>query len=84
MRRRAEASSVSSRRSFKESNTNGTITNATWSQEAYRGQLVAETTNIVPLVVSLVSNDANNGALKGTAYATNPFPNSGSFSITGP
>ena len=64
-------------------NTDGTITNATWTQEAYRGQLIAETTNIVPLVVSLVSNDAGSGTLKGTAYATNPFPVSGTFTLTG-
>jgi peptidyl-prolyl cis-trans isomerase A (cyclophilin A) len=64
---------------------NGTISNSTWTQEAYRGQLLVQTTNIVPLVVSLVFNDAGSGTLKGTAYPiNNQFPISGTFTLTGP
>jgi hypothetical protein len=69
------------------SNTNGTITNATWNQEAYRGQSVVYTTNIFPLVISLVFNDSGSGTLKGTVYPdppANPSPFSGTFTLTGP
>jgi cyclophilin family peptidyl-prolyl cis-trans isomerase len=60
----------------------GTITSYTWAQEAYRGQLVCQSTNLFPLVLSHVFTSAGGGSFKGTVFSGNPFPVAGTFTHT--
>jgi cyclophilin family peptidyl-prolyl cis-trans isomerase len=60
----------------------GTITQYTWSQEAYRGQLVCQTSNLFPLVLSHVFGGATGGTFKGTVYSASPSPVSGTFTFS--
>jgi peptidyl-prolyl cis-trans isomerase A (cyclophilin A) len=63
---------------------NGSITSYSWGQEAYRGQLVCQSTNLVPLVFSHVYSSAAGGVFKGTVHAQNPFPVAGTFTHSVP
>jgi peptidyl-prolyl cis-trans isomerase A (cyclophilin A) len=60
----------------------GVITQATWLQEAYRGQLSCYS-NLPPLVIGYDFTSATGGTFKGTAY-TSPSPTAiaGTFTIT--
>lgn len=63
----------------------GAITGYTWTQEAYRGQLVLQSTNVAPLVLSLVFTNSTSGTFKGTAF-TQPssLAVAGTFTRTAP
>jgi cyclophilin family peptidyl-prolyl cis-trans isomerase len=62
-------------------NSNGTITSSTWTQEAYRAQIVVQSTNLVPFVLSLAFTSANGGVFRGTAYTSSPFTVTGTFTF---
>lgn len=62
----------------------GTITSYSWSQEAYRGQLVCYSTTLVPFVLSHVFTSSSGGFFKGTAYSNSPFTVAGTFTQTIP
>ncbi|HEX5176421.1 MAG TPA: peptidylprolyl isomerase [Chthoniobacteraceae bacterium] len=65
--------------------TAGTITNYTWTQEAYRGRLFVQTTNVVALSISNVFVTDATGSFKGTAFGNlNQFPISGTFTFATP
>ncbi len=56
-----------------------------WLQEAYRGQLYVDTSDLVPLLFNFVFNSATAGTFKGTAYTSpNPGAISGTFSVPAP
>jgi cyclophilin family peptidyl-prolyl cis-trans isomerase len=62
----------------------GTITAYNWTQEAYRGQLVCQSTNVLPLVLSHVFTSSAGGYFKGTAYGQTQFTVGGTFTRTIP
>lgn len=63
--------------------TNGTIQRFTWTQEAYRGQLYCESTNLVPLMINDVFTSSFAGTFKGTAYTqAGAVPISGTSTFT--
>ncbi len=59
----------------------GTITSSSWTQEAYRAQLVVQSTNLVPFVLSLAFTSAGGGTFRGTAYTTTPSTVTGTFTF---
>ena len=63
----------------------GTVTYATWTQDAYRGRLIAQQMNIVPIQVDCAFTSAAGGTVKGTASTTpNATPFTGTFTYTTP
>lgn len=65
--------------------TPGTVTNASWTQEAYRGRFYAEQTNIVPIQSDCAFTTASSGVIKGTAYTGgNNLALTGTFTYTTP
>lgn len=67
-----------------DNNTTGDITDASWTQDAYRGTLLVFSTNLFPLLVYCVFDTRESGAISGTAYADNPFDFSGTFTLSTP
>jgi cyclophilin family peptidyl-prolyl cis-trans isomerase len=62
--------------------TPGTITNYTWTQEAYRGRLFVQTNNLFPISVSNVFASDAGGTYKGTVLnGGNGTPISGTFTF---
>ena len=59
----------------------GTITSSSWTQEAYRAQLVVQSTNLVPFVLSLAFTSAGGGTFRGTVYTTTPSTVTGTFTF---
>jgi len=57
----------------------GSITSYTWAQEAYRGQLVCQSTNVFPLVLSHAFTSSAGGFFKGTVYGQTQFQVAGTF-----
>jgi cyclophilin family peptidyl-prolyl cis-trans isomerase len=65
--------------------TPGTITNYTWTQEAYRGRLFVQTNNLFPISTSNVFASDAGGTYKGTVLnGGNGTPISGTFTFNTP